>query len=150
MRRRQVLTAAALSAASLAGCTGPGATHSPTDDQRDTGTDEPTATAPVTPPENDPILFVLRNQSGAQRTVSLTLTGPDGRRHLDESVTLGNGDIREYDSGIRSPGDYELAVTVENGPDRTMTLYIEAYDVRMGSNHLVTVHPDEIDVFWEE
>ncbi|WP_276271230.1 hypothetical protein [Haloarcula litorea] len=156
MRRRQVL-AAALSVASLAGCAGPGSTGSePADsDTPDTETaphtppPEPTETDTVTPDPDDPILFVLSNETAAEQTVALSLTGPE-ETYVDESVTLGAGESREFDSGIASPGDYELVVDVENGPETTQTLAIGSYDVRMGSNHFVRVREDEIMVFWEE
>ncbi|MBX0321764.1 hypothetical protein EGH21_01840 [Halomicroarcula sp. F13] len=150
MRRRQVLTAAALSAASLAGCSGSEPPEeSPTDEPTDTSSPTDTDTDAVTPDPDDPILFVVSNGTDTERTVSLTLTRTD-QTFVDESLTLAPGDSRELDSRIRSPGDYELAVTVENGPQRTMTLAIGSYDVRMGSNHFVDVGADGINVYWEE
>jgi hypothetical protein len=103
----------------------------------------------VTPDPDDPILFVLSNGTDSERTVTLRLTRAD-QTFIDETVTLAADGSREYDSGVRSPGEYELVVSAESGPERTMTLDIESFDIENGSNHYVRVTADEIDVYWEE
>jgi len=128
MRRRTVLSTLALAALPAAGCTAPA---------------EPT----VDP--DDPILFVLSNETDDELTVTLRLTRSD-QTLINETATLGAGGSREYDSGITSPGEYELVTTVENGPERTMTLDIGDFDVESGANHFVSVTADGIDVAWEE
>ncbi|MBX0293554.1 hypothetical protein [Haloarcula nitratireducens] len=155
MRRRQALSAVALSAASLAGCNSLGtpertpADVTPADVPTATESPTETVTPPVTPDPDDPILFSISNETETRRTVSLTLTRADDT-YIDESLTLDAGDGEAFDSGIRSPGEYELAVTVEDGPELSYTLSIGSFDVRSGSNHFVTVNSDEIRVFAEE
>lgn len=127
------------------------APQSPTSSETPSATPKETdaSSAGVTPDPDDPILFVLSNDTDAQRTVTLRLTRTD-RTFIDETVALASGGSREYDSDIRSPGEYELVVTVEDGPERTMTLDIEEFDVGSGSNHFVRVTAEGIDVYREE
>jgi len=142
MRRRTVLSTLAIAALPGAGCTAPGEPNSD-----GTATQQSSEMTPADP--DDPILFVLSNDTDAQRTVTLRLTRTD-QTFIDETVTLDADESREYDSGVRSPGEYELVVTVEDGPERTMTLDIEEFDVENGSNHFVRVTAEGIDVYWEE
>jgi len=173
MRRRTVLSALALAALPTAGCTAPdepdatptssattapasseppsaaptsSATTAPASSEQPSADETPARTEPT---PDDPILFVLSNETGSERTVTLRLTRND-QTFVDETVALDAGDSREYDSGVRSPGQYELLARVEDGPERTMTLDIEAFDVTNGSNHFVSVAADEVRVYWEE
>ena len=145
MRRRTVLST--LAALPVAGCSAPSgpATDSAANESQFTET----PSASVTPDPDDPILFVLSNGTDSERTVTLRLTRAD-QTFIDETVTLAADGSREYDSGVCSPGEYELVVSAESGPERTMTLDIESFDIENGSNHYVRVTADEIDVYWEE
>ncbi|WP_254280117.1 hypothetical protein [Haloarcula marina] len=154
MRRRQVLSAAAFALPTLAGCsdvTGPG-DRSTTGDTA-TDTDTPTSTATdtpmVTPNPDDPVLFVLSNETESEKTVSLRLSHAETVL-LDETATLDSGASREYDPGISETGRYELVVEVEGGPRRTLSLDMDGYTVRTGANHYVSVISDRIDIYWEE
>jgi len=156
MRRRTVLSTLALAVLPAAGCTAPGDTNteatpmsSATPASSETATSSESPSATVTPDPDDPILFVLSNDTDGERTVTLRLTRTD-QTFIDETVTLAAGESREYDSGVRSPGEYELVANVEGGPERTMRLDIEAFDVENGSNHYVSVTAEGIDVVWEE
>ena len=132
MYRRQFLATATLSTAALAGCGG-GSSETPV----------------VTPNPDDPMLFVLRNESEGARTVALTLSREETAL-IDESVTLDAGASREFDPEIDTPGGYELTVDVEGGPTRTLSLTIEAADIETGSNHTVSIRPSSIQITWEE
>lgn len=131
MRRRHLLSGLVLSTAALAGCGG---------ETADT----------VTPDPDDPVLFVVINQQKASATVRLTLALDDGPTVLDESVTLDAGATREFDPGIDRPGTYELTAAIEDGLSRTITLNIEARDIRTGSNHEVILRDNGVQVTWEE
>ncbi|MDS0277286.1 hypothetical protein NDI85_05740 [Halomicroarcula sp. S1AR25-4] len=149
MRRRQVLTAAALSIASLAGCTGPGTPdETPTGDSTETDTSS-TETDTVTPDPDDPILLVVSNGRDVEQTVSVTLTRGETTL-LDESPTVEPGGRAEFDTGIADPGEYELAVDVEGDENRTFPVTIEAFDVRHGSNHILELMADRMVLLVEE
>ncbi|WP_135302241.1 hypothetical protein [Haloarcula amylovorans] len=155
MRRRQVLSAVALSAASLAGCNSLGtpeqtpADVTPADVPSATESPTETATPPVTPDPGDPILVVVRNRSDESRRVSLTLSHGDGSTLLNEAVTLDAGARTEFETGIETQGQYDLAVTID-GTERKFDVLIETYDVRMGSNQEIEITTDEIRFFVEE
>jgi hypothetical protein len=152
MRRRTVLSTLALAVLPVAGCTAPG---EPTTDETviptssETATSTETPSADVTPDPDDPMLFVLSNGTERELTLTLRLTRAD-QTFIDETVMLAADGSREYDSGVRSPGEYELVASVDGGPERTMTLDIEAFDIESGANHYVQVTADDITVYWEE
>jgi len=129
MRRRSLLAGLALSTAALAGCGGESSTT-------------------VTPDPDDPVLFVVTNEQSDTATVTVTLTLDDGPTVLDESVTLDAGAAREFDSGIDQPGKYELTAAIEDGLQRTITLNVEATDIRNGSNYEVILRDNSVQVTW--
>jgi outer membrane receptor protein involved in Fe transport len=147
VNRRALLRAVGPTAVALAGCAAP----SPPDG-RSTNTEERTTAserpADVTPPPDDPILLVLAN-GDASATVTVTVTR-DGTTVFDETVSLAADERRELDPGIDSVGEYELAVSVEDGPERSTPLTIESYDVWQGSNAIVELGDGAIQVLVEE
>jgi len=130
MRRRHLLGAVACSAAALAGCRG-----------GSSGT--------VTPDPDNPLLFVVTNEQDTSTTVQLTVARDGGPTVIDESVTLEAGASREFDPGIDRTGQYELTAAIEDGLQRTITLNIEPGDIRDGSNYLVIVRDNNVQVTWE-
>jgi len=150
MRRRTLLAALALSP--ITGCAAPSGsakTSSETPATSPTITAESSATPTVTPPPDDPILFVVHNPTESDLTVSVTLTH-NGTALVDETVALAADEAVEYDPGIHSPGEYTLTVAVDGGPTKTRELTIEEFDVGAGSNHYVEIYADEIQIFAEE
>ncbi|AAV45271.1 unknown [Haloarcula marismortui ATCC 43049] len=161
MRRRTLLAALALSP--VAGCVAPG------DDTATTGSTTPTATATpaeqstapvtetpqdtptptVTPAPDDPILFIIDNDTDSEQTVTLTITR-DEATVLDETETLVAGESVEYDPTIGATGTYTITVAVAGGPSRTIERNIGRFAVSSGSNHFVDITADEIRIYWEE
>ncbi|MBX0302493.1 hypothetical protein [Haloarcula salinisoli] len=129
MRRRSLLAGLAVSTAALAGC----------------GGDSPST---VTPDPDDPVVFVVTNEQTVSATVQLTVARDDGSTVLDESVTLDAGAVREFDPGIDRPGTYELTAAIEDGLQRTITLNVEATDIRNGSNYEVILRDNSVQVTW--
>lgn len=151
MFRRQLLGAAALSAAALAGCTAPSGTSETPAEATDSSATPPETPSPgpVTADPDDPIEFVVDNDTDSQQRVEVTLTGDD-RTLIDESLTLDAGESRTFDPGIETTGEYDIAVAVADGPTRSMTLAIEAFDLRQGSNHFIDITDEDIRIYWEE
>jgi hypothetical protein len=163
MRRRKVLSGLALSVASLAGCTAPGAPG--TDDGSATDTEtgtvtsapgptvtsspEPTQTAVVTPDPDDPIAVELRNTTERELTIEVTITRA-GETVFGQTTTVTAGGMQELDTGISQPGSYEVTVAIEGGPSVTDPFPVDSYDVRMGSNAIVELSMDGIRMYFEE
>ena len=168
MRRRQVLSALAFTSTSLTGCTAPGArgtddrtSPTGTDTETWTATSEPgpdateslatelTSTAVVTPDPDDPIAVVLQNTTEQERTVEVAITHAQ-ETVFEKTATVAAGGLQEFDTGIAETGDYELSVSVTDGPETTVPLDIDTYDLRYGSNLLVELDTDDILILIEE
>ncbi|EMA21455.1 hypothetical protein ACNO8S_04340 [Haloarcula sp. KBTZ06] len=161
MRRRTLLAALALSP--VAGCSAPGDDTSTDDSTSSTATTTPqeqpttavtstrqdTPTPTVTPAPDDPILFVVDNDTDSEQTVTLTITRNE-TAVLDETATLAAGESVEYDPMIGATGEYTITVQVEGGPSRTIDRPIGRFAVRNGSNHFVDITAEEIRIYWEE
>ncbi|GGK60961.1 hypothetical protein [Haloarcula sebkhae] len=159
MRRRTLLAALALSP--IAGCGAPGDETSTDDSTPSTATptpqEQPTTAVPstpqdtptVTPPPDDPILFVVDNDTDSEQAVTLTITR-DETTVLDETATLAAGESIEYDPMIGATGEYTITVEVAGGPSRTVKRTIGRFAVSSGSNHFVDITADEIRIYWEE
>jgi len=159
MRRRTLLAALALFP--IAGCSAPGDDTSTVDSTPSTATttpqEQPTTavartpreTPRVTPPPDDPILFVVDNDTDSEQTVTLTITRAE-TTVLDETATLAAGESVEYDPMIETTGEYTIAVQVAGGPSRTIDPTIGPFAVRNGSNHFVDITAEEIRIYWEE
>lgn len=161
MRRRTLLAALALSP--VAGCVAPGddtatnsstppaATATPTEQSTTPVSETPQETPipTVTPAPDDPILFVVDNDTDSEQTVTLTITR-DETTVLDETETLAAGESAEYDPMIGTTGEYTIAVEVVGGPSRTIERTIGRFAVSNGSNYFVDITADEIRIYWEE
>ncbi|MFY4811916.1 hypothetical protein ACOJIV_04290 [Haloarcula sp. AONF1] len=159
MRRRTLLAALALSP--IAGCAVPGdetstddstpSTATPTPQEQPTSavTSTPQDTPTVTPPPDDPILFVVDNDTDSEQAVTLTITR-DETTVLDETATLAADESVEYDPMIGATGEYTITVEVAGGPSRTVERTIGRFAVSSGSNHFVDITADEIRIYWEE
>jgi hypothetical protein len=165
MRRRQVLSALALSVASLAGCTAPGVpgtddgsatdteteteTSDPGADETESPTTEPSSTDTVTPDPDDPIAVELRNATERELTTEVTITRA-GETVFEQTTTVTAGGMQELDTGISQTGSYEVTVAIEGGPSVTDPFPVDSYDVRMGSNAIVELSMDGIRMYFEE
>ncbi|MGB9954024.1 hypothetical protein ACOZ4F_16670 [Haloarcula marismortui] len=161
MRRRTLLAALALSP--VAGCVAPGddtattgstpstATATPAEQSTTpaTGTSQDSPTPTVTPAPDDPILFIVGNDTDTEQTVTLTITR-DETTLLDETETLAAGESVEYDPTIGATGTYTITVAVAGGPSRTLERTIGRFAVSSGSNHFVDITAGEIRIYWEE
>jgi hypothetical protein len=114
-----------------------------------TETPRDTPTPTVTPAPDDPILFVVDNDTDSKQTVTLTITR-DETTVLDETETLAAGESVEYDPTIGATGTYTITVAVAGGPSRTIERTLGRFAVGSGSNHFIDITADEISIYWEE
>jgi len=151
VNRRALLTGVALA---LAGCNTPDADgDGDTPQQTDAPTDEPTATATdggdVTPHPEDPMLIRVSNGTDRERTVTLTLTRGDDTV-LEETVTLAPGGRTTVDPDITEQGDYELRAETADGATGRMPFDVGGYELRSGSNLIVSVGDETLRILIEE
>lgn len=131
------------------------ATVSPTPTASDTPTasttpDTLTASTPTdTPSAAGRIMVALHNHRDAAVTLSLRVTG-GAETLLETERALEAGGYEAVPSGIRAVGEYELRVETNDGVAASRTYAIGKYDVRTGSNLVVWVEPDDVELAIEE
>lgn len=168
MKRRVVLAGAGLALSTLvSGClTEPGTTDAEdttvtTNQETGNGTGanegEPPTTSAETRRTDRPdraakIMVVLLNQTATKQLVHVALTrGEDTRELLLESdVTVAPDVHRSIDTGITETGQYDVAITVDEGPQISVPLDVENYDLGMGSNLIAEIFEDKLRVMIEE
>ncbi|GAB6861245.1 hypothetical protein ACFR97_14365 [Haloplanus litoreus] len=149
--RRTVLAVGAMAlSVTTAGCVTP-----PRDSGGTASNATETATSGVTPtptrsatPGPDPILVVVSNGRDVAVDVTLTVTR-DGTPVFGDTVIVDPNSRRTVDPGIDATGTYELTVTLADGTEHVRPFSVEEYDLRMGSNLIVTVG-ERIRVVMEE
>jgi len=113
----------------------------------------PTESTPTTatPPTSDRTQIDVRNQNTGETTVDIRLTGAGGTL-LDRQVTVPGESQTAVDTGIDETGEYELDAFVVDGPDLAaeFTVQIEEYDLRQGSNVILLVDGERIEMLMEE
>ena len=113
----------------------------------------PTESTPTTatPPASDRTQIDVRNQNTGETTVDIRLTGAGGTL-LDRQVTVPGESQTAVDTGIDETGEYELDAFVVDGPDLAaeFTVQIEEGDLQQGSNVILLVDGERIEMLMEE
>lgn len=165
MKRRRVLVGAGLALSTLvSGCltdTGPTETGdtTTTTTQENGNVTETAAGEGATssadrecrdrPAVAENIMIVLLNRTTTDQLVHVVLSMADDTL-LDGAFTLTPDDHQPIYTGITETGQYDVSLTVEDGPTTSATLGIEEYDLEMGSNLIAEIHEDELRVMIEE
>ncbi|MGM0604328.1 MAG: hypothetical protein ACQETB_01510 [Halobacteriota archaeon] len=102
-----------------------------------------------TPDADGTIEIRLANTTSAAKTVRLQLFG-DGDLLFDETVTVEAESRTRIDPEIDATGAYELSASVEDGPEASFPFSIDDYALRAGSNLIVTIREESVDVTIEE
>lgn len=111
----------------------------------------PVASPTATPPASEGIQIDVQNQDATETTVDLHLTRRD-ETLLDRQVTVpGEGRVG-IDTGIDETGEYEFDAFVVGGPDLAaeFPFSIEEYDLQQGSNVILLVDGEQIEMLMEE
>lgn len=103
----------------------------------------------VTPNPTDPIELDCHNETDEEQTVQYSITR--------DSTTVSEGEVQVPARGfssvqldIKRMGEYELNVTVNNIDEVIYPFDIEEYDLRMGSNLVVWIYEEKIEVGMEQ
>ena len=151
VRRRRFLTTIAAGSFGLVGCLegeGDGEADEPNSESDEN--DLPNGTGEqMGSPAPDEISIVLRNNTDAVETVRLSLSDDEGEV-IEETVDVPPDGLVFVDPKLDERGEYELGATVD---DRRTTRYpftIDEYALERGSNVLVTVREDDVEIVIEE
>ncbi|AHB67855.1 MULTISPECIES: hypothetical protein [Haloarcula] len=104
--------------------------------------------------ETDPdvaedIFVVLYNESSEQATVAVSVvTGDSSVFECETAVNPSNR--KNVYSGITETGDYTLTISLGDGREQEYPFNIEEYDLRMGSNIIVSIKETEIEFSIQE
>jgi hypothetical protein len=144
MRRRALL---AVLATATAGC--PTTTDATTTTSPAETTPAPADTTTALNPPRRPIEVRISNARADAVTVSLSLARGE-QVVRSRTVTVDADASHTVPTGIDRRGDYELTVTVD-GDRRTVAPFdVGAYELRQGSDLLVSLTDDDVRVLIEE
>lgn len=165
MKRRVVLAGAGLALSTLgSGCqsepgtTDTGETTTAAESENGTGTataDGETSTShsgtdtTAGADTAEKIMIVLRNRTPTEQLVHVTLSTEDDTL-IDAEFTIASDARHAIDSGITEIGQYDVAITVEEGPATSITFDVSEYDLGMGSNLIAEIFEDEIRILIEQ
>lgn len=164
MERRTVIAGSCIAlAASVSGCltddgTSDGGTDTDPPDQGNeasvttSGDDSTTTTTPANNGGTDRVedsMIILRNTTASEITVHLTVSAANDTL-VDSDFKIGPEDQQAADSGITDTGQYEVSITVEDGPTTSRSFSIDNYDVQNGSNIIAEIDEDDIILLIEE
>lgn len=134
MDRRTVLTGTSLSIGMLvAGCLG----------------ELPRGDEDSTPDPEENIMVRLDNGTDRTETVSVGITR-EGEPFLDTEKTVAADALAYIYPDIGERGEYELTATVDATRTATVTFHIQSYDLQMGSNLIVWISADSVEIGIEE
>lgn len=103
----------------------------------------------VTPNPTDPIKLDCYNETDEEQTVQYSITR-DSTTVSEGEVQVPARDFSSVQSDIKMMGEYELNVTVNTIDEVIYPFDIEEYDLRMGSNLVVWVYVEKIEVGMEQ
>lgn len=142
MRRRQLLLGMTATVAGISGCISEDGS-SPTK----TTTETQTTTDLSSDPEED-IWIVLENNTSGDVVVNLDISREDVI--LTDKVTIRSGGRSEVSSKIAETGQYRIEISVDNGIEESYSWNVEDYDLRMGSNMIISINENDVRIMIEE
>lgn len=101
------------------------------------------------PSDRDEIMIDIRNSTSQKLTVHVLLSQAD-QTILEEELSIDSDGDLNVDAGIEERGQYALTVTVDDRPEDTFLFSVDNYDLRHGSNLIVSIDDKSIDIVMEE
>lgn len=74
----------------------------------------------------------------------------DGEAIFEETVSIAPDEVVFVDPGVDERGEYELRAVVDDRRTRSYPFSIDEYALESGSNLLVTVRIDDVEIAIEE
>ena len=94
-------------------------------------------------------MLAFSNDSSAAAVVRFSITS-EGATISEGTVRVPAGEYESVDTEIRNTGEYELTVALDGGTRSSYAVDIGEYDVRMGSNLILTVYDERTELMMEE
>lgn len=91
----------------------------------------------------------VHNERSTAVSLTVTVTAEIGQL-LDADLTVPEAGFESVFSKINETGQYDVTVEVDDDTTGSASFSIEEYDVRMGSNVVVWVRDDEVELAIEE
>lgn len=114
-----------------------------------TETDADTETGTERTAGRDDISIAISTTSPNGTPVQLAVSSEEGAI-VEERVAVSPDGARVVDTGIDEKGGYELTITPDDGRTRTYSFHVGDYDLRMGSNVVVSIDDDVVRIVQEE
>jgi hypothetical protein len=151
MRRRQLL-GMIVTVVGISGCTsedGNSPTNTTTEapSPTETSTETQTTTVPSSDPAQD-IWIVLENNTSEDVVVNLQISREDVI--LTDKVTIRSDGRSEVNSKITETGRYRIEISVDNGIEEAYSWNVEDYDLRTGSNMIISINENDVRIMVEE
>jgi hypothetical protein len=143
MDRRGVLSTIALSISLMfAGCLDAfGGSH--------TATDTRTTISTATPDPVEDVMIRVDNETSQVETPHVVIR-ENGNSILDQKKSVDPHELVYFYPGIEQTGTYELAVTVDEDRAISYPFEIVEFDLDMGSNIIVIINSDSLDVLMQQ
>lgn len=97
----------------------------------------------------DDIETVVHNQTADALEVRVTISSAGETVH-ETTLTVPANDQRSTATGISDTGQYELAVSIVDGPGDAFQFTVDDYDLNTGANQHVEITEDTIRMYVEE
>ena len=94
-------------------------------------------------------MLAFSNASAGEAVVRFAVSS-DGTTIAEGEVRVPADAYETVDTGIRDTGEYELTVEREGGGQSSYTVPVGEYALRNGSNLIVTLHENEMELLIEE
>jgi len=152
MRRRHVLHGIIAILTGASGCTsGDGTSPTKTTTEASSPTETTTGTQTTTAPSSDSeenIQIIFNNSTSGDVVVNLEISRESVI--LSDQVTVRSDSRTEIKSKITETGQYQIEISVDNGIEESYSWNVGDYDLRMGSNVIISITQNGLTMLVEE
>jgi hypothetical protein len=114
-----------------------------------TQSSETTTKEAVTPNPSDPIQLDCYNETDEEQSCTYSIVRNENTIS-DGKLEIPARDFASIDTAIEHVGEYELNISVDDIGEEAYRFNVEDYDLRMGSNLVVWIYQDGIQIGMEE
>lgn len=97
----------------------------------------------------DSMNIVIHNNTDSTYSVTYEITG-SGSIVVSDNVSVAESSTVTRESMITDTGNYEINVSTENGIEQALEIEVEEYDLETGSDIVIWIEEDGIEIGMEE